>query len=395
MRAFAARDSYVHHSRNTVNPMTTDVATTPVLFVGVISYNQSGHLERRHSIRALHRPDPAVELRFVMAEDEAQEDVSLGDVLLLPLPPRVNRRLVGQWLLKNAFLRYATAVRPSVRFIAKADDDTAFNATALALELSTLPPTMRHVVYGPVNVWFVYAPLALTPVCWDSSPRRWAGARAQWVAAGRPHDTTDAPLDQCLRVGTVGPFPFAGGPFQAYSHAYAARLVAMLHAEEEYVLTNFSTAPIIHPRSGAVVQPTSKAHPANRLLIEDAHFGYMQRVGFDELDVVMIDASMCSMVGRDKRNRWAGDQMCGGPLWRKELKGAADGRPPAMIHAHIYHNIKHPERWSYLKRHPELLERSARPRLVCDEEEHSLGATMHAQQGCCRRWRSCRFVQLP
>ena len=148
---------------------------------------------------------------------------------------------------------------------------------------------------------------------------------------------------------------------------------------------------LLRPRTGTLVSPEDRNHPAKHLLTEDAHYGYMQRVLFANASVTMIDATLCNLAGKDRRRRFRGAQICGGPLWQKQLKRS--GLAAGMYPAEIYHNVKHPQRFEWFRARPQRLQPPAigTARLQCDGGH--LGKVMSGlAQACCRNWRQCRFV---
>ena len=236
-----------------------------VLLIGVISYNRRSSWHRREAIRAACGPnDPRAALRFVMAKNERPPDAKSDDMLFFFISRR-DREFIAQFLLKAEFLRYATTgPRRRIPFIAKADDDSFYNASAIALQLASLPLSMRggkaHVAMGPTVNWYMYDSTTFTPTCWSSDGHnRWLQARNERLASmdrGATHDKHGRPIvsdGQCLRPGLVGPFPFPRGPFQAYSQATAHLLTELLSPNESYVLDRRRKMTLTHPITGKIV----------------------------------------------------------------------------------------------------------------------------------------------
>ena len=103
------------------------------LLIGVMSFRSPVALGRRNAMRALTRPHPRAALRFVMSKDTPDEDAGAHDVLMLRVPE--SGRLLGTYLLNNAFFRYAVALVPLVPYIARADDDSYFDVPIVLHDL--------------------------------------------------------------------------------------------------------------------------------------------------------------------------------------------------------------------------------------------------------------------
>ena len=138
-------------------PMASQGREKPIrasLLLGVLTFNLKGRLARRNAIRTLSVADERVVVRFVMAADEAESDVSEGDVLLFKLR-NASRRLVGKLLLQNAFYRYALDPCHTITYIGRAYDDALFNTSVIMDDLSRLQNSYAsgHVAYGPFRNW--------------------------------------------------------------------------------------------------------------------------------------------------------------------------------------------------------------------------------------------------
>eukprot|EP00966_Prymnesium_polylepis_P063386 1470205-Prymnesium_polylepis.1 len=291
-------------------------------------------------------------------------------------------------------MRYATTgSRRSIPFVAKADDDAFFDAGWLAEQFALLAP-LRQVVYGPVNVWYMWEPHSMLPVCWAADLARWRQARKAQREARR---TKAAPKwDECTSESAVGPYPYPGGAFHAYSQDLAQLLVPLLDAAEQHVLHRRGIVPLLDPLSGTHVPAGSHAHPGRKLLVEDAHYGYLQTRALRELNVTMVDASMCNLAGADKRHRFTGAQICGGSLFRRELK-LSSSAAPGMYTAELYHNIKHPARWQFVRSSAALLRPRPKRHLVCgaSNEASLMPRRLQMSLGCCQGWRLCGFSEEP
>ena len=130
---------------------TLEVAKAPVLLVGVFSWDSREGERRRQSIRELLPIDPRALLRFVMTVSGA--DASRGDVWSFPLPRDAQSRskLIGKFVLANAFLRHAATLQH--KFVLRTDDDAVFNTSAVIDQLLLLPSAMRFLVYGASHEW--------------------------------------------------------------------------------------------------------------------------------------------------------------------------------------------------------------------------------------------------
>ena len=242
----------------------------------------------------------------------------------------------------------------------------------------------------------------MAPVCFsgDNGPARLHLERAQWRMSHPNRSLAQAPPDrECLRATAVGPYPFARGPLHAYSQPTARAMVRLVAPNESYVLRRLGKLTLTHPQTGVRVAPGEPSHPARKLLVEDALYGYLQLVGLEAEALTMIDATMCEMAGvhSDRQRRFEAPQMCGGWSRAGSARMQADlklpgfrGRPRGLYAADIYHGAKQSERVDYLLRRPHVLRVPENRTLECDGG--ALGRLMHGMQGCCRGWRMCRFV---
>lgn len=152
-----------------------------------------------------------MQLRFVMAGTslaDADVDASRGDVLVFPVPR--NDRQMGTALLTNRFFTWAVATLRDVRFIARADDDAAFDAGAIAHELMLVSATFGatpNIVYGPFGEWYYWDRDAMMSSCFGYGPMRWLGALKQ--RALNASATLPRWQAECLKPKGVGPFPCA------------------------------------------------------------------------------------------------------------------------------------------------------------------------------------------
>ena len=224
-------------------------SSRPLLLVGVISHRSLVNHARRQALRALgcETAAPTVLVRFVMAAGTVDEtERRLGDVLEETVAS--NNRRLGTYLLTNAFFRYAVALsgEHEPHFIARADDDAAFSSIGISTALRQLASFNEDVVWGPLGPpfeWFLWDTAAFMPHCYGYSIGRWQLAVAAYSNATT---NTSGPLSlkrsqlECVHPTLRGPFPYAKGPFVAYSRNVARAIVQRLDADEEYVLHNRS-----------------------------------------------------------------------------------------------------------------------------------------------------------
>ena len=268
------------------------------LLVGIMSHCGRDSNERRRAMRSmLHQSsDPAagIVVRFVLARNTTRQcdDADAADTLRFDVA-RDDRNL-GTFLLTTAFFRYAVKLLPRPQYIARADDDTFFQPQAVLSDLAEFNAT-RRLVYGPFGEWYSWHPTSMQPGCFGWSPvrfynaqlfaRLWLGLRL--APYGREYEYTwpdglaypirsvdqskTAPemgvprvirsaLRGCLpELGMVGPFPFAKGPFVAFSSDLAVEMVRwpQFDDDEQYALGERERAPLLF-------SPTSKSkarHP--------------------------------------------------------------------------------------------------------------------------------------
>lgn len=241
----------------------------PRLLVGVLSYPSPAALVRRSWQRSLcNASGPGVSLRFVMGA--ADEDVNRSDVLLFDVAR--NDRLMGTYLLTNRFFRWAIT-QSDAAFIARADDDTVFDAGAISHLLLAPEAHMpwnhaAHVVFGPFGEWYMWNREAMQPSCFAYFSFRWA--KAKEAAAMHAANASSRPLarwqHECVAPGVVGPFPYAKGPFVAYSRAVAAALVPALEVRHSHCDDARTQPRHRSQRRPASVYVSREAHPPLPLL---------------------------------------------------------------------------------------------------------------------------------
>ena len=270
-------------------------AATPRMLIGVPSYRSAIALERRDAIRELGMGGlgggsssssgggssdggglPVV-LRFVMATDQADADRERGDIWLFPLPAeRRAKRTYGleKYLLSNCFLRSAVQRKDTPPLVVLADDDTVFNASGLALRMAPFA-NLPHLVFGNVEEWFMWDPIAMISTCYAYSSRRWELATR--AARNASFGDLSRREKECVHARAVGPFPYAKGHFLGYSLPTARLLVSLFDCcgDEAYALGPRAHSPIEHPFYNQRLQPSHPFHPAKKVLTEDVYYMHL------------------------------------------------------------------------------------------------------------------------
>ena len=77
-------------------------------------------------------------------------------------------------------------------------------------------------------------------------------------------------LAECEKPGGVGPFPYAKGPFVAYSLPLARALVPRLKAGEAHALNRSGL--MLRGASGKLHKPRSAWHPSTHILYDDVYY---------------------------------------------------------------------------------------------------------------------------
>ncbi len=246
------------------------------MLIGVPSHRDGTALQRREAIRELmtvgarpHDPvDQRISLRFVMASDQRDDDAGRSDVWLFPLPPaRRAKKSYGleKYLLCNAFLRKAAIHADTPPLVALADDDTLFNATRLAARLAPFA-ALEALVFGNVEEWFMWDPVAMISSCFAYSSRRWELA-SRAAANATSLDRLPRMKRECVWPHLVGPFPYVKGHLLGYSRTMVRTLVGLFDCcgDEAYALGPRATTPIAHPFYGVRLPPSHPSHPANKV----------------------------------------------------------------------------------------------------------------------------------
>ena len=251
------------------------------LVIGVLSFNLTGRSIRRSWIRKLSNPGPSARLYFILPADQPDIDVHMDDVIRLDIPG-VDRSVTGKYFLQNAWLRYAAQLPNYVHWVARMDDDAAVNAGTIERQLARLgmQPHSDRVVYGPHRNWYMWHPISMQAVCWDYSPRHWLEMLRRQHSASPPPPMPGIKIrpaltSECLRSGVRGPYPFAAGPFIAYSRSVIRVLASMIDDDEEYVLGPRRERPLVNIRTGYVAAPTHRSHPSRRIFMEEIYYAYL------------------------------------------------------------------------------------------------------------------------
>ena len=328
------------------------VAAPPrTLLVGVLSMISSG-LVRRDAIRRVCSPSAAAHVLFVLPANNVDAlEAQRGDVLPVPLPNASNRKRDAKYLLQNGFYRAALQFSPSYRHIARADDDTLFNASAIAAylwEFRVREPSIRHIVYGAHQHWYMWHPGSMQAACIATNWKRWADGQDTWRerlcanASSAPVLQGELQRNQCLHPSMIGPFPFAAGPFVAYSRELAEVIISSaspsvpgLDVDERYVVMNRSRQTLFNAFKGTWAAPSSRrSHPSRQVFFEEVYYAFRVYQLMQTGSVALLHA------------------------WMSEYKGGSRSRedPPGhvgwtLFPAHFYHHLKKPSRQRFVEEH--------------------------------------------
>ena len=198
-----------------------------------MSYDSPAAQVRRDLQRSLcNASGTTVSLRFVLGS--TVPDAARGDVLVFSVPR--NDRTLGTYLLTNRFFRYALT-QTDATHIARADDDAAFDAGAISYLLTSVRmpwSTTQDLVFGPYGEWYMWNRPAMSPSCFAYYSFRWY--MAQEAAREHAKNASSQPLArsqyECTAPDVIGPFPYAKGPFVAYSRSVAAAIAPRFDADE-------------------------------------------------------------------------------------------------------------------------------------------------------------------
>jgi len=324
--------------------MPTDGAVLELL-VGVMSYASPLAFARRELLRSMLRPDPAVAVRFVLARSALDADAG-ADVLPIAIAPNCTGRSLGTYLLNNGFFRYAVALRPAPRFIARADDDAFFDPPTVLAELRLLDGGFA---YGQFKEWQMWDPGSMMGVCWSNTgAERWYKARQSLSGAGGTESSRAAlprHVRECLAPGLEGPFVFAKGPLVAYSLDVAAAIVALprLASDEARAVYTRPTRTFVSPINGKALRPHSRLHPSALPLYDDVYFGALLQRAMGARDLTLLQANMDEWVKPPAAPAGARTADAAAAAGGAPLRLRISGHPPR-----IYHKLKQPRRLQWL-----------------------------------------------
>ena len=307
----------------------TDADYPLLLLVGVMSHRSPIALGRRNAMRAMTPTARGVAIRFVLGKDTPDTDAHLPDMLAFDV--KESGRLLGTYLLTNAFFRYATALSPRVPFIGRADDDALFNPPAVLAELmgatcsvhagfengayyaspirppACVRPGLRvtvttrttaaspscaarnatpcaasydgDLVYGHFREWAIWSPASMQAACFAYSFVRSAYSLRrlrQHLAAGALDDLPRFERE-CVYNGTVGPFPYAKGPLVVYSHRVLRTVLSApeIDADEAHALHDRKQSRLRNLVSGRTIAPGAPDHPRRLVVFDDIYYGQL------------------------------------------------------------------------------------------------------------------------
>jgi len=331
---------------------------TAVLYVGVISFASPAALRRRNYFRVASAAHTAraywARVQFVMAVN-ASSDSALPDVLILPV--RRDDAIVGPYLLTCAFLRHALA--QPVPFVARADDDAFFDAEAIAFRLQRV--ARPRVIFGAWGEWCMWDPASRTPACFSFSASRFLQAR-QAAASNASGTSLTADQRECLNPLLVGPFPYAKGPFVAYSRSVSAALLRDIdrrHDEEWAVGTV--------PTDAASYRRRFPSAPFPRLF-DDLHFAFMTYRLFRSSGLTSVHATLSEHPHARLR--------------------ASSNRSGAYAKAVVLHSLKKAPQWRMVQSAVVQVDRAVPAQLACSLWRKRPRHTA-LERHCCTSWEFC------
>ena len=355
------------------------------MLVGVPSYRSDVALQRRTAIREMgfvgsNVGSPSAQgvgawLRFVMAEDQSDVDHDKGDVWLFGLPARRRAKKsygLEKYLLSNAFLREAAKRADTPPLVVLADDDTLFNATDLAARMLPFASTAQ-LVFGNVEEWFMWDPIAMISTCYAYSSRRWE--LAQISTRNRSFESLTRREKECVHARAVGPFPYAKGHFLGYSLTTAKTLVSLFEAsgDEAYSLDKRTTSAIEHPFYNKLLKPTHPMHPTNKVLTEDVYYMHLLFKVWKRAPLTLVHLTLSEyVVERGTR---------------------------ALHSADVYHKLKRTDRFDYFRTRPHLLQTRVTNPPKCAPLTNKYrvrrgGQLVAKVEHCCELWRWCDLSPL-
>lgn len=318
---------------------------------------------------------------FLLSSDvQGAQDSAWSDVWQIPLP--VERRArhnygLEKWLLCNAFLRKAVRDHSAFHFYILSDDDALYNATTLHARLLPFDP-FKLLIIGNFEEWFMWDPAAMVSACFAYSSRRWEVATRMLAKAGGDVAALPRKHRECAQSSLVGPFPYAKGHLIGYSAPTARLLVSLFDCcgDEAYALGPRRTTPFAHPYWDRKVQPKDRLHPANNVLVEDVYYMHLLYKALGRNDSLTL-------------------------LHLKHIEFVVERGRRALVHADVYHKLKRPERFQFIRARPELLlPRTTREGLLEDplrtlprcELLRSRYRRTAKLDHCCEHWTWCDYM---
>ena len=275
------------------------LGTDPILLlVGLISYRTRASNARRSVLRGtlqrLHLISRhPVALRFVLAQAEQQGHAEgAADELTFPVAQHSNGRVLGHFMLSCAFLQFAVTLRPQPRYIGSADDDVYFLPSTILDELLIFSKS-GPLVYGVINEWYMWDPLAMMGACFSYSPQRYFAARLAAATNNSSNSTMQRQERECLHSTLQGPFPFAKGSLVVYDSGTAARLVASAEYLQTFRVDTVGARQrnnLMNPLWGRAFPPSHPHHPGQTVLNDDIFFGWLLWRTFAHENITLIAA---------------------------------------------------------------------------------------------------------
>uniref|UniRef100_A0A7S2HZT9 Uncharacterized protein n=1 Tax=Haptolina brevifila TaxID=156173 RepID=A0A7S2HZT9_9EUKA len=260
---------------------------------------------------------------------ENDTDIEQGDLLVFSVPR--NDRILGTYLLTNRFFRYALA-QSGVSHIARADDDTVFDAGAighLLVNAAGMPwGASEDLVFGPYGEWYMWNRDPMLPSCFAYYSYRWYKARqvADEVAVNASAKPLARWQYECVAPGIIGPFPYAKGPFVAYSRSVAAAISTRFDADERLALGRDSKSQMADVY-GSIQPLKARRHPSKSIVYDDVYYSALVFELYLNRSLTLVRAPLSEYVKQ---------------------------RPMRLQPALVYHKLKHKDRFGYVSNHSEL-----------------------------------------
>ena len=343
------------------------------LLAGVLSFSDEHgyHLRRREELRRLCSSRvPQVDMRFVMAANDT--DVKRADVLRFEVSP-VGRENIRKLLLQNAFFRHAVSLA-EYDFIARVAAAAAVNISQIALALGRLRsrlPIGALVTFGPFYNFYSWDPHAMDAACWSYGLKAYRLAFGKFQSESNQSDMSTAEVRELVRsmppekvhpcIRLEGPYPFAAGPFIAYSTPLARRILRLLGDSERYLIEHL---PLVNPFDGVLHQPDEKGHPSKVIFKEEVYWAYLVWKWLSAEPVYLVHAPMSE--------------------YQRE-------REPDHLNreALVFHKLMVPAHFEHVAERRYLQSTWGERRVECDDGK--LGTWMNTSLQCCSRWQWCSF----